>query len=86
MLSRYSFENNSTFAEYFNLVYKMTVSDLITTKEAADNLGVTMRRVTALIAEGRLPSQQIGREHLIKKTDLELVRERKTGRPKKEKK
>jgi excisionase family DNA binding protein len=55
--------------------------DLITTKEAAEKLGVSMRRVTALIKDGRLPSQQIGREHLIKESDLELVRERKTGRP-----
>ncbi len=40
-----------------------------------------MRRITALIKDGRLPSQQIGREHLIKESDLELVRERKVGRP-----
>lgn len=57
---------------------------MITTKEAADDLGVSMRRVTALIKNGRLPSQQIGREHLIEKSDLELVRARKVGRPKKE--
>jgi excisionase family DNA binding protein len=55
--------------------------DFITTKEVAEKLGVSMRRVTALIKEGRLPSQQIGREHLIKESDLELVRERKIGRP-----
>ena len=58
--------------------------DLITTKEAAKKLGVSMRRVTALIKDGRLPSQQVGREHLIKEGDLELVRERKAGRPAKE--
>lgn len=59
------------------------MGDLITTKQASEKLGITMRRVTALIKEGRLPSQQIGREHLINESDLELVRERKTGRPKK---
>ncbi len=58
--------------------------DLITTKEAAEKLGVSMRRVTALIKDGRLPSQQIGREHLIKESDLELVQNRQAGRPKKE--
>lgn len=57
----------------------------ITTKEASGRLGVSMRRVTALIREGRLPSLQVGREHLIKESDLELVKERKAGRPKKEK-
>jgi len=67
------------------LGYKMNVGNLITTKEAAENLGISMRRVTALIKKGRLPSQQIGREHLIQKSDLELVRERKTGRPPKAK-
>lgn len=63
--------------------YKLIVENLnlITTKEAAEKLGVSMRRITALIQKGRLPSTQIGREHLIKKSDLELVRERKTGRP-----
>lgn len=59
----------------------MTVENMITTREAAEVLGVSLRRVRALIEGGRLPSQQIGREHLIKKSDLELVRERKTGRP-----
>lgn len=59
--------------------------DLITTKEAAEKLGVSMRRVTALIKDGRLPSQQVGREHLIKESDLELVGERKIGRPAKAK-
>ncbi|MDQ4122178.1 MAG: helix-turn-helix domain-containing protein [Acidobacteriota bacterium] len=63
----------------------MTVEDLITTREAAEKLGVSMRRVTALIKEGRLPSMQIGREHLIKQSDLELVRERRPGRPTKAK-
>lgn len=60
--------------------------NLITTREAAERLGVSMRRVTALIKDGRLPSTQIGREHLIKEKDLELVRERKVGRPPKVKK
>lgn len=55
--------------------------NLITTKEAAERLDVSMRRVTALINEGRLPSTQIGREHLIKESDLELVKDRKVGRP-----
>ncbi|MDQ4120478.1 MAG: helix-turn-helix domain-containing protein [Acidobacteriota bacterium] len=61
------------------------MEDLITTREAAEKLGVSMRRVTALIKEGRLPSTQIGREHLINESDLELVRERKAGRPPKAK-
>ncbi|MCU0239231.1 MAG: helix-turn-helix domain-containing protein [Pyrinomonadaceae bacterium] len=61
------------------------VNDFITTKEASEKLGVSMRRVTELIKKGRLPSLQVGREHLIKESDLELVKERKSGRPKKAK-
>jgi hypothetical protein len=34
-----------------------------------------------LIEAGRLPSQQFGRDHLIKESDLRLVAHRKPGRP-----
>jgi excisionase family DNA binding protein len=54
----------------------------ISTSTAAQELGITQRRVLALIKAGRLPSMQLGREHLIKTKDLELVRVRKPGRPK----
>ena len=58
--------------------------EFLTTPEVAQMLGVGIRRVQQFITEGRLPSQQFGRDHLIKKADLALVAERKTGRPKKE--
>jgi excisionase family DNA binding protein len=54
---------------------------LLTTPQVADRLGVTVRRVLALIHAGRLPSQQFGRDHVIKESDLALVAERKNGRP-----
>lgn len=53
----------------------------LTTKEVAERLGVTPSRVRALIQSGRLPSQQYGRDHLIKESDLNLVQNRKPGRP-----
>lgn len=56
--------------------------NLISTTEAATRLGITPRRVVALIKSGRLPSQRIGRAHVIRPQDLELVRERAPGRPK----
>lgn len=59
-------------------------NELLTTPQVAELLGVTVRRVQALISAGRLPSQQFGRDHLIKESDLALVAERKAGRPKKE--
>lgn len=58
---------------------------MLTTKDAAARLGVTPRRVSALIAAGRLPAMKMGRDWLIAESDLALVAERKpgnhTGRP-----
>lgn len=59
----------------------MRTEGLITTAKAAARLSVSQRRVIALIKGGRLPSVQIGREHLIREDDLKLVAERRPGRP-----
>ena len=58
---------------------------LLTAKQAAQILGVDSSRVRVLIREGRLPAQKIGRDWIILKPDLELVKNRKPGRPKKRK-
>jgi hypothetical protein len=39
--------------------------------------------VQALITSGRLPAQKIGNSYVVDEMDLELVRERTAGRPKK---
>jgi excisionase family DNA binding protein len=57
---------------------------MLTTPEVAKRLGISTRRVLALIQSGRLPSQQFGRDHLVKEGDLKLVEDRKPGRPRKE--
>jgi excisionase family DNA binding protein len=54
---------------------------MLTTPQVAERLGVSTARVRQLILAGRLPSQQFGRDHVIKESDLALVTERKTGRP-----
>jgi excisionase family DNA binding protein len=54
---------------------------MITTQEAAELLGVSVRRVTALIKSGKIPSERFGRAHVINEDDLKLVAERKVGRP-----
>ena len=64
----------------------MSRMDFLTTLEAAEKLGVTRRRVLALILAGRLPAQKFGRDYMIKEKDLKLVENRKVGRPKKIKK
>jgi excisionase family DNA binding protein len=58
---------------------------LLTAKQAAEILGVHHSRVRVLIREGRLPAQKVGRDWIIMEPDLELVRVRKPGRPKKQK-
>lgn len=59
---------------------------LLTTKEAAETLGVTVRRVQAMIKDGRLQAEKLGRDYVVKESDLDAVRERKAGRPKTDKK
>ncbi len=54
---------------------------LLTTKEVAERLGVTVPRVHTFIKEGRLPAEKMGRDFFIKEADLKLVADRKTGRP-----
>lgn len=62
----------------------MEETKFLTTTKVAEQLGVSLRRVQALIKDGRLPSMQIGREHLIKQSDVKLVQIRMGGRmPKK---
>ena len=57
------------------------MNELLTTKEAAKELKISVRRIQALITAGRLHAQKIGRDWIIRKADLDLVRVRKPGRP-----
>lgn len=61
----------------------MTGMTLLTTREAAQILGISVPRVHALIRGKRLPAQKHGRDYFIKKSDLKLVANRKPGRPRK---
>jgi excisionase family DNA binding protein len=56
--------------------------EYLTTKEVAEKLGVTLRRVQAMVQSGRLPATKFGRDYMIKEKDLKLVENRKVGRPK----
>ena len=58
--------------------------EILTTKQAADILGITQRRINALIQAGKLPAQVFGGVYMIQESDLALVSDRKAGRPKKE--
>lgn len=59
------------------------MENVLTTKEVAEKLGITDSQVRYLILRGKLPAEKIGHIHVVKESDLELVRERKVGRPKK---
>ncbi len=64
-------------------MYKCAM-DLLSTKEVAERLGVSVQRVQALVKAGRLPAQMIGGTYIIKESDLKLVEDRKPGRPRKQ--
>jgi excisionase family DNA binding protein len=57
--------------------------NLLTTKEVAEKLGVTVTRVQQLILAERLPAEKKGRDYFINEEDLKLVEDRKPGRPSK---
>ena len=59
---------------------------IITTAEAARRLGVTQNRVRALIDAKRLKATKVGPVWLIDPKDLDAVKERKVGRPRKSRK
>lgn len=55
--------------------------EYITTQIASQRLGVSVRRVRALIAAGRLPATRLGHNWAIHSSDLDLVKIRRPGRP-----
>ena len=59
------------------------MDNLLTTRQVADRLGLKdASRVRQLVLEGKLPARKVGRDLLIKASDLKLVKNRpKVGRP-----
>lgn len=56
--------------------------NLMNTTEAAEVLGVSVRRVRQLIADGKLPAKNLGRDYAIEASALESVKVYgKPGRP-----
>jgi excisionase family DNA binding protein len=60
---------------------------LVGTKAAADRLGVSVRRVQAMIKQGIVPAQKLGRDWVIDEAELKRLSsaDRKPGRPRKPK-
>jgi len=59
---------------------------VIGTAEAAKRLNVTVSRVLKMIAAKRLKATKLGNVWLIDPKDLEAVKDRKVGRPRKTRK
>lgn len=55
--------------------------DVLTTKQASEILGVSRRRVIALIEQGKLKAGRFANVYAIARKDLDAVRQRKNGRP-----
>jgi excisionase family DNA binding protein len=51
-----------------------------TTRELADELGVTVGRVRQMIVDGLINTEKMGRDHLIPAGEIEKARQRKTTR------
>jgi excisionase family DNA binding protein len=62
----------------------MRAMKLLNTTEAAEKLGVSVRRVRQLIAEGKIPAHNLGRDYAIEESTLSKVKVYgKAGRPSK---
>jgi excisionase family DNA binding protein len=59
------------------------LTDRVTTKEAARILGITDGRVRQMILKGQLPAKRFGRALTLSRNDVESLRGREAGRPKK---
>jgi excisionase family DNA binding protein len=56
---------------------------LLSVSEAAEILGVVRQRVLQLIYADRLDAEKVGRQYVIRESNLNAVKNRKNGRPKK---
>jgi excisionase family DNA binding protein len=57
----------------------------LTTKEAAQKVGLTYVRINQLIKEGTLIAEKRGRDYFIKESDLEVLSQRPETRGRKKK-
>ena len=67
------------------MVKTFVMRDLLTTSEVAEIEGISDARVRQLIYAGKLPAEKIGNMNLVRRADLKLLRNRKPGRPPKDK-
>lgn len=61
------------------------MNDLLTVSEAAKELNISARRIHQFIEDKRLPAEKLGAYYVIKRADLDLIKDRQVGRPKNKK-
>jgi excisionase family DNA binding protein len=59
----------------------MSAMTFLTTTEAADRLGLTVRAVQKMIEAGRLSARKVGRDYLIEPGALKNIPRQAPGRP-----
>lgn len=69
--------------EAYAIGHDAAIHELVTVPQAALELGITEGRVRT-IARTRNLGWRIGREYLFRATDIDAMRDRKPGRPKRE--
>lgn len=74
------------FVDFLRLFWYAFAVELLTVKEVAKELGITVWRVHQLIKDKRLPAEKLGSQYIVKRENLALVEERKVGRPRKDNK
>ena len=59
-------------------------TETLTPKDVAEILGVSKQRVHQMLRSGRLKAKKLGGKYFISAKDVEPLKERKVGRPRKE--
>jgi excisionase family DNA binding protein len=57
-----------------------SMNDFISIKTASEKLGLSIRRVQALITSGRLPAEKIGNSYVVREQSLKLAEDRPADR------
>ncbi len=79
-------ENPTTLRDRLTFfIMAIMKKQLLTTAEAAKVLNVSASRIRAMIAAGQLTTEKFGHIHMIQLSDLQPLKSRTTGRPKKAK-
>jgi excisionase family DNA binding protein len=61
-----------------------SMSKLLTVSDVSERLGITPHGVRALIRKGNLKAERLGRDYVIRESDLKTMKRPGMGRPKRD--